>query len=240
MSPDAVCRCDNTLMFLGDDGIFYRLDNYVPRRISTHSIERLILDDANQGSIRAFSWSRAGHAFACLSGTDWSRCYDASTGVWHTRQSYGYDAWRARHSIQAWGRTLLGDSLSGDIRELHNYDYNEYGGTMLWGVDSPPLHIFPNGGIVDAIHFDLATGYGTLSGQGSDPKIMLQTSVDGGNSFGNYRELELGVTGKYATRVTARRLGRFGVKGIVFRLRVSDPVARALVGSDIEVRALKR
>ncbi len=88
--------------------------------------------------------------------------------------------------------------------------------------------------------FDLGTGYGTLSGQGSDPKLMLQTSIDGGNSFGNYRELELGVRGKYATRVTARRLGRFGPKGIVFRLRISDPVARALVGTDIEVRPLKR
>jgi hypothetical protein len=118
--------------------------------------------------------------------------------------------------------------------------YTEYGEPMIWGVDSPPLHVFPHGGIVDAFHMDLATGYGKLSGQGSNPKIMLQVSKDGGNTFGQYRELELGITGHYATRVTARRLGRFGPKGIVFRLRISDPVVRSLVATDIEIRPLKR
>jgi hypothetical protein len=40
--------------------------------------------------------------------------------------------------------------------------------------------------------------------------------------------------------VTARGLGQFGPKGIVFRLRISDPVARGLVGTDVEVRPFKR
>ena len=240
MAADAVVRCDRTLMFPGDDGIFYRLDNYNPVRISTHSIERLIQDEASQADMRGFSWSRGGHSFACLSGTDWTRCYDAATGVWHTRQSYGYDTWRGRYAMQAWGKTIIGDGLSGKLGYLDSDTFTEFGDTMVWGVDSPPMHVFPNGGIVDAVHFDLATGYGLSSGQGSNPLVMLQTSTDGGNSFGNYRELELGITGRYATRVTARRLGRFGPKGIVFRLRISDPVVRALVNVDVEVRPLKR
>ncbi len=240
MAANALIRSDGTLMFPGDDGIVYKLSRYSPSRISTHSIERLIQQDANQGDMVGFSWSRGGHSFAALTGTTWSRCYDSATGVWHTRQSYGQDTWRARYAMQAWGKTIVGDALSGKLFYLDSNTYTEDSGTMIWGVDSPPMHMFPNGGIVDAVHFDLATGYGTLSGQGSDPKLMLQTSIDGGNSFGNYRELELGVTGRYATRVTARRLGRFGPKGIVFRLRISDPVARALVGTDIEVRPLKR
>lgn len=240
MAADAVTRCNGKLIFPDQNGIVDKLVGYDPQRISTHAIERLIQDDANQADMRAFSWSRGGHHFACLSGTNWSRCFDDTTQVWHSRQSYGQDTWRARYSMQAWGKTIVGDGLSGKLGYLDSDTYTEYGGTMIWGVDSPPMHVFPNGGIVDAIHFDLATGYGTLSGQGSNPKVMLQTSTDGGNSFGNYRELELGVTGKYRTRVTARRLGRFTEKGIVFRLRISDPVVRALVNTDIEVRPLKR
>lgn len=240
MAADAVVRCDGTLMFPGDDGSFYRHENYNPVRISTHAIERLIQDDANQADLRAFSWERGGHKFACLSGTDWTRCFDAATQTWHTRQSYGYDTWRARYSMQAWGKTIVGDGISGKLGYLDSDTFTEYGGTMVWGVDSPPMHVFPNGGIVDAVHFDLATGYGVLSGQGSNPKVMLQLSIDGGHSFGQYRELELGVTGRYSTRVTARRLGRFGPRGVIFRLRISDPVVRSLVLSDIEVRPLKR
>lgn len=238
-AANAVARCDNTLMFPGDDGIVYRLNNYDPKRISTHSIERLINADANGDDMLGFSWTHDGHAFYNLTGTDWSRCYDAATDVWHTRQSYGHDTWRGKYSTPAFNKVIVGDALSGKLGYLNRETYTEFGDPMIWGVDSPPLHAFPNGAIVDALHLDLATGYGTLSGQGSNPKIMLQVSKDGGSTFGQYRELELGITGKYATRVTARRLGKFGPKGIVFRLRISDPVARGLVGTDIELRKLK-
>lgn len=240
MSANAMVRCAGTLHFPSDDGIIYRLQGYEPVRISNHAVDRLIQNDAAQSDLLGFSWVRGGHAFINFTGSTWSRCFDAATQVWHSRQSYGYDTWRARYSMQAWGKTIVGDKLSGKLFYLDSDTYTEDGGTMIWGVDSPPLHLFPNGGIVDALHIDLATGYGTLSGQGSDPKIMLQTSTDGGVTFSNYRELELGVRGKTATRVTARRLGRFGPKGIVFRLRISDPVVRALVATDVAVRPLKR
>lgn len=239
-AKNAILSCDNTLMFPGNDRIIYRLNNYDPARISTHSIERLLQDDMALEDMIGFSWSRGGHAFANFTGSDYSQCFDASTGAWHTRQSYGYDKWRAQHSMAAFGKTIVGDSQSGKLFYLDSDTYTEDGGTMVWGVDSPPLHVFPNGAIVDAVHFDLATGYGTLAGQGSDPKVMLQISTDGGNTFGQYRELELGVRGTHSARVTARRLGKFGPKGIVFRLRISDPVVRALVACDVELRPLKR
>jgi hypothetical protein len=240
LAKNAVTACDNSLMFIGDDFNAYRLNNYDPAIIGTPHIARLVQEDASQSDILAFSWARGGHIFANFTGTDWSRCYDPSTSVWHSRETYGEPRWRCRHSVQAWGKTLVGDALSGKIGYFDADTYTEFGSTMVWGVDSPPMHAFPNGGIIDAVHFDLGTGYGTLSGQGSNPKIMLQVSKDGGNTFGQYRELELGVQGKYATRVTARRLGKFGPKGAVFRLRISDPVARSIVGVDAEVRPLKR
>ena len=239
-AKNAVIRCDNTLMFPGDDGVVYRLENYDPKRISNHAVERLISADSSSSDMIGFGWSYDGHAFANLTGTDWSRCYDAVTGVWHQRQTDGYDTWRGRFSVPAWDRVMIGDTLTGKIGYLDRGTYTEFGDTMIWGVDSPPLHVFPNGGIVDALHIDVATGYGLLSGQGSDPLIMLQVSKDGGTTFQQYRELSLGIQGKYATRVTARNLGRFGPKGIVFRLRISDPVARAIVNTDLEIRPLKR
>lgn len=239
-SPAALVRSDNTLMFPGgDDGIIYRLANYDLQRISTHTVERLVHDDVSNDGMIGFSWSHDGHAFANFTGTTWSRCYDAATQAWHTRQSYGYDTWRGKFMAEAWNRTIVGDALSGKLGYLDNQTFTEFGDPMIWGVDSPTLHVFPNGAIVDAFHMDLAVGYGLSSGQGSDPRIMFQVSRDGGITFEGYRELELGVTGKYTTRVTARRLGRFGPQGMVFRLRISDPVVRALVGTDVELRPLK-
>jgi hypothetical protein len=239
-APNALVRSDNTIMFPGgDDGIIYRLANYDLQRISTHSIERLIHDDADVEDMIGFAWSHDGHAFANFTGSTWSRCYDSATQAWHSRRSYGYTNWRVRHSVEAWNRTIVGDSQSGKLGYFDNRTFTEFGAPIIWGVDSPTLHVFPNGAIVDAFHMDLAVGYGTLADQGSDPKIMFQVSRDGGYTFEGYRELSLGMTGKYTTRVTARRLGRFGPQGMVFRLRISDPVVRALVGTDVELRPLK-
>lgn len=240
LAANAVVPSDKTLMFPTNDKLICRLNNYDVQRISTHSIERLISADPSADEMLGFGWDDDGHAFANFTGTDWSRCYDSATGVWHSRQSYGYDKWRGQFAWPAWNKVLVGDAHSGKLGYFDRDTYTEFGDPMVWGVDSPPLHVFPNGAICDALHLDIATGYGTLSGQGSDPKIMLQVSKDGGSTFGQYRELSLGVRGKYATRVTARGLGKFGPKGIVFRLRVSDPVARGLVNTDLELRPLKR
>jgi hypothetical protein len=236
-AANAVVSSDNTLMFPGDDNNVYRLANYDPTIISTHEVSRLIQNDASGGDIAGFGYDRDGHAFACFTGSDWTRCYDSATKVWHARKSYGHDRWRANYSVRAWGKTLVQDRLSGKIFYLDKDAFTEDGGVMVWQVISPPMHAFPNGGIVDALHIDLSTGYGSL---GTTPLVMLETSVDGGNTFTQYRELSLGSPGQYQARVTARRLGRFGPKGMVFRVSISDPCARALVNVDAEVRGLKR
>ncbi len=239
-SCNAVVNSNNTLMFPGDDGVIYQLNNYDPHRISNHAVERLISNDDGADSMFGFAWSHDGHVYANFTGSDWSRCYDSTTGVWHTRQTYHQDTWRGKFTAQAWDRIMIGDALTGKLGYLGNDTYTEFGDIMVWGVDSPPLHVFPNGAVVNAFHIDIATGYGLLNGQGSNPLVMLEVSKDGGNTFQQYRELSLGIQGKYATRVTARNLGKFGPKGIVFRIRISDPVARAIVNTDIELTPLKR
>jgi len=245
LATHAVARCDNTLMFPGEDHNIYRLDNYNPIMLQSNDISRKMESDTDAEAMLGFGFDRGGHKFACFKGSDWSRCYDAATQTWHTRQSYTQTKWRAQYSVTITDdvgvdRTIVGDALSGKLFYLDRDTYTEDGETFVWKVISPPLHVFPNGAILDAVHFDLATGFGTMSGQGSNPKVMLRTSVDGGNTFNNYRELELGTTGNYRARITARRLGRFGPRGVVFELSISDPVARALVGCDVELRQLKR
>lgn len=240
LARNAVMRSNGTLIYPADDNNVYRQNNYNREKISTNEVTRLIEADASPSTIFGFSYDRQGHQFACLTGSNWTRCYDSATGAWHARESYHQTTWRARHSVRAFGKTLVGDALTGKIFYLDKDTYTEDGGLFVWKVISPPLHVFPNGAILDAVHFDLATGYGTLTGQGSNPLVMLRTSTDGGNQFGNYRELSLGITGNKHVRVTARRLGKFGPKGVVFDLSISDPVVRALVGCDVEIRPLKR
>jgi hypothetical protein len=238
LAGKSLVKFDNTLAWVGDDLNIHKLGaSYSTSVISNPEISRLIEDDAGQADIIGFSFDQEGHSFATWSGTNWTKSYDAATKVWHDRKSYGYDNWRAVHSINAFGKTLVGDKLSGKIGYIDKDTFTEYGETMVWQVVSPPMHAFPGGFILHALHLDMATGFGGL---GTTPKVMVETSRDGGQTFTQYREVSLGTPGQYQSRVTTRRLGAYYEKGCVIRISVSDPSARAIVGIDAEVGQLKR
>lgn len=241
IGEQAVTEFDNTLVFVGDDYIVYRIAGTgAVQRVSDHSIERAIANDPDPSSIMMSSHTIEGHAFAVLSGTNFTRLFDAATGVWHSRESYNQGGqWRARFPVKAWGKTIVGDKLSGNLYNLDKTSFVEGDQPLVWGMDTPTFHVFPNGAVMDALHIDVATGNATTTGQGSAPKIMLSWSVDGGQTWKGNRQLSLGTYGD-RVRVTTRRLGRFGPQGVTFRFRISDPVIRSLIALDLQVRGLRK
>lgn len=241
LAAHGVVRCDNTVMFPGHDNTIYRLNGYAPQRISTHYVERLLEGDSNSSALMSYAHPQEGHQFAGWSGTDYTVEFDAATQLWCNRESWQLSKWRGRNAFRLWGKTICQDSQSGSLFYLDSDTFTEGDNPLIWGMDTPFLHVFPNGGIVDALHIDMATGVGALlsTSQGYDPKLMLSWSVDGGATWKGDRELSLGARGQMV-RVTTRRLGRFGPQGIQFRLRVSDPVVRSIIAIDAQVRPLKR
>lgn len=237
----SIAEIDNAITFLGNDGIYYRLNGLQPERISNHEVERLVQLETDRSVIEAQSWSRAGHAFVELKGLSWSKVYDANTQQWHDRESYGQDTWRHNNAFQAWGKVIFGDRMTGNLYSSDETVYTEASGTQVMRIKFPTMNTFPNGAIVDAVHLDWVTGQGVTSptALGYDPLLMLKVSKDGGNSFAYERELKTGMRGAYG-RVTTRRLGRVGPQGMVMELACSDPVGRALAQVDAQVRLLKR
>ena len=64
------------------------------------------------------------------------------------------------------------------------------------------------------------------------PMIGLSRSKDGGKTFGAESLRSMGKIGEYRKRVIYRSLGR--TKGLVFRLRISSPVKRIIMGWYVE------
>ena len=242
IAPLGVIESDNTLLFPGEDNQFYRLAGYAPQKISTHAQDRLLEGESDREGVQGFAYSFEGHSFACWAGTDWSAAYDSATAVWHDTQSYTLDTWRAINGERAWGKNLVQDRLSGKIFYLDGDTFEEDGSPLIWGMDTPFIHAFPNGGIVDALYIDVAVGVGALqsTADGYDPILMLSWSTDGGKTTKGHRQLKLGKRGHYNTRLRTNRLGRFGDKGIQFFLRVSDPVIRGITQISANVRPLSK
>lgn len=97
-------------------------------------------------------------------------------------------------------------------------------------------HAFAGGdwGYYDELEIDLESGVGLSTGQGSDPKVMLRCSRDGGHTWENEQTRSAGRLGDYTRRVVFRRLGR--ARDMVFELAVSDPVRWVILGARVRAK----
>ena len=139
-------------------------------------------------------------------------------------------------------KNLVGDSTSGNIYELDLDTYSENGAAIIRTRDSAPLH----GGLFGApgraltmnrFELILETGVGLLSGQGSNPVVMLSFSDDGGKTFSveSWGDVSIGTLGQFIFKVEWFCLGSFESR--VIRIRTSDPVHFSIhsAAADIEI-----
>lgn len=188
------------------------------------------------GSAYAFiQYTKDGHIFYHLTipelKTTW--VYDMQSKEWVERQSRQpyddsdgenvYREFRYRYNVNFNGLNLFFDSYSGDIVKE---DYTSMTDntqcikrvrtTQTYDQDSQNISI-------SSLELDVNRGEAaTASGQGSAPIIMLELSRDGGYTFGNPRNITLGLLGKYITRAKINKLGT--ARRWVFRLTVTDPI----------------
>jgi len=123
----AICQMDNSVFWLGGDGVVYRANGYTPVRISTHAIEQAIAR-CNTAQAFAFTLEDRGHKIFSLpfpDGQTWG--YDAASGEWHRRQSYGLDRWRINTLTKWRGAWIAGDYSNGRIYQLDWNTSNEAG-----------------------------------------------------------------------------------------------------------------
>lgn len=120
--PFATAKMDNQLFFLADDGVFYRYQGYNPVRISTKPIEQAIRGK-NWFNVFTTVWEDSGYAVCYWTfpdGNTWG--YDASSGKWHRRESYGLNRWRL-NSLTFWQNAWYGgDFQNGRLWQL-DWDY---------------------------------------------------------------------------------------------------------------------
>jgi hypothetical protein len=77
--------------------------------------------------------------------------------------------------------------------------------------------------VLHSLEFLLQVGMGKTTGQGVDPKIMVQVSRDYGKTWSPERWVSAGKKGEFDRRVILRQLGQFRSGGYV-KLAVTDPV----------------
>ena len=223
---------DNTIYWLGEDGIVYRADGYRPQRVSTKPIERAIsaLTAAQKASAEGFFYTSEGNKFYTLRFPGVLTVqYNVSTGFWNHCKTYGYNDWRIIGSLGERQDYFLTDT---GIASLSTEVNTDEGGLMVRSGVSPAG--YANGVRIRLSGYFLDAEVGR-AGLGVDPQVMLRVAREG-ETFGNERWRSLGPTGDYNRRATWRNLG-VG-RNITVELAVSADFNFAIVGAGGNVTAL--
>lgn len=243
VARDSLAPMDNTVFWLGQDtegaGIVYRMNGYTPTRVSTDAVEYAIAKYSSISDAVAYSYQQEGHTFYVLSfptgNATW--VYDVATQMWHQRAyldpvtgTLGRD--RSNSHMFFAGQHIVGDYLTGALRTL-DLDYYMDGEDPMPSIRASAHISTPNYTWIphNRLQIDMETGVGLISGQGVDPQAYLDWTDDGGKNWSNQHAESMGAIGEFADRVRWNRMGRS--KDRVYRLTISDPVKRVILGATL-------
>jgi hypothetical protein len=126
----------------------------------------------------------------------------------------------------------VGSHRNGNIYEMTSEAYDDDGDPLVSVRTTGHIRDRQKDGYVfiHRLALDMETGVGD-AGSGADPRAALSWSDDGGHTWSFDYTTSMGPVGAYRTRAVWRRLGC--ARDRIFRIAISDPVKRVIVGADI-------
>jgi hypothetical protein len=243
----SVAKLDNAIFWLAGGsqglGVVTRLQQGF-ERISTHAVETAIQGYGRVDDAIGYAYQDRGHTFYVLTFPTASATwvYDVSTKLWHERAYYdiaaapaAFKAHRAACHVHALGKHLVGDRENGKVYELRHDVYTDNGAIIRRVRRAPHISRENRRLFYSSFELHLEAGNALPVGQGSDPKVLLRWSNDGGHTWSYERELSAGLVGQYTRRAIAYRLG--SGRDRVFEVAMTDPIRWTLLDAYIEVSA---
>jgi hypothetical protein len=236
----SVAKDDNTLFFLGDDLIVYRLEGYQPIRVSTESEETYFSDFKNQGNddllkkAYAYTYTEHGHKFYQLTVPGLvTLVYNIATKQWHQAKHWDYETHNSECYLECYGKHLTG-GLDGKIYEISRNYYDDNGRPLKRLRRSNFYHLEDK--MVRWKKIKFIFDFGTtkvLTGQGDDPKVVVRWSYDSGRTWRSEKFLPLGRAGDYLAKAIRRSCG--SSRNRLFEFYVTDPVPFFLIDAFAEI-----
>lgn len=157
---------------------------------------------------------------------------NTTTGFWHREQSWEEDTYLPRFHASAYGYDVQADEGGSVIYTLDNTVYTDAGTTVERLATLRPA--FADYEVIGSLCVDLQAYGRPLSGQGSNPTIMVDVSTDGRTTRDDTRSeitLQLGADGRYQKPVVWG-LGMIPPgEATNITIRLTDPVGLTIYGA---------
>ena len=141
--------------------------------------------------------------------------------------------------VQLGNKTIICDKISGNLYELDKDTYQNNGQV----IQRQRITSSINGKLVNKpgkrlqmsrLEFIMEKGVGLMTGQGEDPKIMIDVSYDGGRSWKAKGFARIGRLGESTLKVELFSLDSF--YDMMIRITTSDPVPYSIYTAALDIR----
>lgn len=165
-------------------------------------------------------------------------CYDLTLEPdigWFEKKSFGVGRWRANGYGVLSSTKVVGDYSNNKFYTLDFNTYDEDTATLERIRRTQIIHADKKLVTFYELLLDMQTGVGLVTGQGSDPQIMMRFSNDGGATWSNELWGSIGKLGERNIEVFWNKLG--AARSWMFEVKVTDPVEVNILDAyaDIEV-----
>ena len=236
---------DNFMYWLGDDRQVYQAAGGSEVRVSSIGIAHLIESFDTVDDAIGMTLTLEGQNFYILDFPTENKTIAINEGL-------GEDGWyelsadnsRGRWNVSSinrvYGKHLAADRLTGALYELDLDTFTNSGGTE---IQRTRVLSSIHGGLMNApgkelqmSRFELIMqkGVGLISGQGENPRIMIEVSEDQGESYGQGVWAKVGRMGQSNLRVEWFDLRVF--TDMIIRITTSDPVQYTILTGAIDLR----
>lgn len=245
-SLHGVASNDNFMYWLGDDRQIYQGTNSSEQRISSIAIAHAIEGYDVVNDAVAWTMTLEGQNFFVIT-------FPTEDATWILNEGLGVNGWfqlssgtdggkynSTSHSSVN-GESFLADQNNGNYYKLDIDAYLSNNETIKRTRVMSAIH----GGMLgdqfkskriqmSRFELDVERGVGLVSGQGEDPKIMIEASYDGGKSFAHEDWIRIGRLGETNIRVRWDNLQSF--YSLIIRITTSDPVDYTFLSGTIDLR----
>lgn len=240
---NSIAETDEAFYWLGDDFAIYQAAGGSKARVSTDAIANEIQGYNSVDDAIGVTFTLEGQNFYALTFPTGGKTFVLSEllGVngWFELSS-GIDgaAYQVQSIISAYGKLYAADTTNGNIYTIDLNTYTNNGDPLKRTRVTQSLTgdlLGAKGRLIQmsSCKFIMESGVGLISGQGDNPRIMIEYSDDGGRTWNAGAWPRVGRLGEFVLQVEWDNLGTFYDR--ILRITTTDPVNYSIFSATIDV-----
>ena len=241
----SIAKTDEAFYWLGDDNAIYRAQAGSKQRISTDAISNTIAKMTTTDDAIGFTYTFEGQNFYSITFPSENKTFTVSellseNGWFELSSGTDNGRWQGSSIISAYNKDFVADESNGNVYCLCLDTYTNNGEPIqrtrvMNNIDARLIGLGLGDAItMSSVHISMETGVGVISGQGDEPRIMIEASYDGGRTWAAGAWPEVGRLGEFVLKVKWDNMKTF--YDCMLRISSTDPVNYSVYSANIDLR----